>query len=125
MSSRKPDAKPRNGIRSYRAIALTSVMSTWIATCVQNLAQDNELEGCKQLHVGVVDGMGCQHFQVMITQHLQKTLGGGRRTERKTHGKAVRNHHDVHCKLGNQDDLFYVTRPKHIASILGEQGAHV
>ena len=31
---RKPDAAPRKGIRSYRAIALTSVMSKWYAACV-------------------------------------------------------------------------------------------
>ena len=29
-------------------------------------------EGWTQLHVGGADGIGCQHFQVMITQILQK-----------------------------------------------------
>ena len=31
---RKPDAAPKKGIRSYRAIALTSVMSKWYASCI-------------------------------------------------------------------------------------------
>ena len=31
---KKPDAAPTKGIRSYRAIALTSVMSEWYACCV-------------------------------------------------------------------------------------------
>ena len=30
---RKPDAAPKKVIRSYRAIALTSVMSKWYASC--------------------------------------------------------------------------------------------
>ena len=30
---RKPGAEPKNGVRSYRAIALTSVMSKWYASC--------------------------------------------------------------------------------------------
>ena len=31
---RKPDVAPKKGIRSYRAIALTSVMSKWYASCI-------------------------------------------------------------------------------------------
>ena len=31
---RKPDAAPKKGIRSYEAIALTSVMSMWHAACI-------------------------------------------------------------------------------------------
>ena len=31
---KKPDAAPTEGIRSYRAIALTSAMSKWYASCV-------------------------------------------------------------------------------------------
>ena len=34
MFPRKPGAAPKKGIRSYRAIALTSVMSKWFAACV-------------------------------------------------------------------------------------------
>ena len=31
---RKPDAEPKKRIKSYRAIALTSVMSKWYASCI-------------------------------------------------------------------------------------------
>ena len=31
---KKPDAAPSKGIRSYRAIAMTSVMSKWYPSCV-------------------------------------------------------------------------------------------
>ena len=36
---RKPDAAPKKGIRSYRAIALTSVMSKWYAACLIQLLE--------------------------------------------------------------------------------------
>ena len=50
---RKPDAAPKKGIIVYMCIALTSVMSTWCATCViLRLAKEKELEGWTQLHVG-------------------------------------------------------------------------
>ena len=32
--AKKTDAKPKQGIRSYRAIALTSVMSKWYVSCI-------------------------------------------------------------------------------------------
>ena len=31
---KKPHAKPKKGMRSYKAIALTSVFSTWYASCM-------------------------------------------------------------------------------------------
>ena len=31
---KKPDAEPKKGIKSYRAIALTSVMWKWYASCI-------------------------------------------------------------------------------------------
>ena len=40
---RKPDAEAKEGIRNYRAIALTSVMSKWYASCVTlRLEKENE-----------------------------------------------------------------------------------
>ena len=42
---RKPDAAPKKGIRSYRASALTSVMSMWYAACIiLRLENEKELE---------------------------------------------------------------------------------
>ena len=48
---RKPDAEPTKGIISYRAIALTSVMSKWYAACIV-LRLENEK---KNLQAGRVD----------------------------------------------------------------------
>ena len=70
---RKPDAAPKKGIKSYRAIALTSVMSKWYATClIQLLEKEKEPEAWKDLLVGGINGISCQHLQVMMTLLLQK-----------------------------------------------------
>ena len=70
---RKPDAAPKKGIRSYEAIALTSVMSMCHAACIiLRLVKEEEPESCKQLHVGGIDGIRCQLLQVMRTQLFQK-----------------------------------------------------
>ena len=70
---RKLDAAPKKSINSYRAIALTSVMSKWYATClIQLLEKEKEPEAWKDLHLGGIDGISCQHFQVMMAQLLQK-----------------------------------------------------
>ena len=54
---RKPDAEPKKGIRSYRAIALTSVMWKWYASCIAlRLEKEKEPESWNTLHVGGVDG---------------------------------------------------------------------
>ena len=34
LEERKPDAEPKKGIISYKAIALTSVMSKWYVSCI-------------------------------------------------------------------------------------------
>ena len=58
---RKPRAAPKKGVGSYRAISLTS-------TCViLTLEREKEAEGWIQRHVGGIDGIICQHLQVMMT----------------------------------------------------------
>ena len=64
------------GIRSFREIALTSVVSKWYATC----QKEKKLEGW--------DGIGCGLFQVTMTQLLHKHWV--RKTGGKTSGKAAR-----------------------------------
>ena len=50
---RKLDAEPKKGIRSYRAIALKSVMSKWYASCLfLRIEKEEELVRWKKLHVG-------------------------------------------------------------------------
>ena len=66
----------RKRIKSNRAMALTSVMSKWYATCIiPRLETEKEQEDMKQLLVGGIDGISCQHLQVLMTQLLQKHWG--------------------------------------------------
>ena len=39
----KPDTEPKKGIRSFRAIALTSVMSKWYASCVMMRMEEEKV----------------------------------------------------------------------------------
>ena len=70
---RKRDAAPTKGMRSYRAIALTSVMSKWYASCIfLRLEKEKETEKWENLHIGGVEEISCQHLQVMLTNVIQK-----------------------------------------------------
>ena len=54
---KKPDTAPTKGIRSYRAIALTSVMSKWYASCVLlRLEKETDPVKLRSLHMGDVTG---------------------------------------------------------------------
>ena len=67
---RRPDAEPKKGIRSLTAIALTAFVSKWYATCVVlRKEEDKEPEELKKVHVCGVNGICCQHLQVLMT-HL-------------------------------------------------------
>ena len=45
----------------------------WYATCIiLPLEREKEIEGWKRLYVGGIDGISCQHLQVLMTQLLQK-----------------------------------------------------
>ena len=89
---RKRDAVPKKEIRSCRAIALTSVMSKWYASCIiLRLEREKEPEQWKNLHVGGVDGISCQHLQVIVTNLLQKQgEWQGERNPVLRHGTVVR-----------------------------------
>ena len=70
---RKPDAEPMQGVKSYRAIALTSVMSNFYATCViLRLEKEEETEELMQLQGSGNGGISYQYLQVLMTQLLQK-----------------------------------------------------
>ena len=78
---RKPDAAPTKGIKSYRLRALTSVISKWYASCILlRLERKEEPENLRNLHLGGVYRMSCQHLQVMATNLLQKNTGNCKRT---------------------------------------------
>ena len=49
----KLDAEPKNGIRSYRAVAFIPVISKWFASCIiLRLEQEREPENCKKKKIG-------------------------------------------------------------------------
>ena len=61
---RKPDAAPAEGVRSYRAIALTSVMSKWYASYILlRLVKEKEPEKWKKLHIGGLDDWMGFHWE--------------------------------------------------------------
>ena len=64
----KPDAEPHKGIRSYRAIAVTSVMSNGTHLALFFVWKRKEPESWKKLHVGRIEGISCQHLQVIMTE---------------------------------------------------------
>ena len=90
---RKQDAEPKKGIRSCRAIALTSVVSTW---CMQK----KRLGEWKQMNVGGIEGISCQHLQVMTTQSIQKHWEWQEDRKNVWHGSE--NKTDVHRQYGHQ-----------------------
>ena len=99
---RKPDGAPEKGIRSYRAIALTSVMSKWFASCILLfLEKEKELVKLKNLHVGGMDGIRCQHLQVLVANLLGRARRKKFRDETWYSGKTD----NVPGKLGHQDGL--------------------
>ena len=57
---RKLDVEPKKGNRSYRAIALTLIMSKWFASCVILRSEhESEPETWKKLRVGGMNGISC------------------------------------------------------------------
>ena len=48
-------------------------MSKWYVSCIiLRLEKEKEPESLKKLHLGGIDGITCQHLQVVMTQLLQK-----------------------------------------------------
>ena len=121
---RKPDAAPTKEIRSYRAIALTSVMSKWYASCIiLRLEKEKQPEKWKNLHVGGVDGMSCQHMHEMVTNLLQKHW------EWKEEKNPVMKHGTVvkpTMYLASLDikTAFDEAEPKHAAKIMDNHNTH-
>ena len=102
---RKPDAEPKKGIQGYRAIALTSVMSKWYASCVVMLLErENEPEAWEKLVVGGINNTSCQHLEVMTTNLLHKHWEW---QENRSHEKSwmCGTADDVSCQLGHQHCL--------------------
>ena len=62
---RKGCAAKKKVIRSYRTIALTSVMSKWYASCIiLRLEKEKEPESWKKLHVGGMKAQAASTWKV-------------------------------------------------------------
>ena len=122
---RKLDAEPKKGIRSYRAIALSSVMSRWCASCViLRLEKEKEPEIWKTLHIGGVEGKSCQHLQVMITNLLQKHWDWQEeRNPMLKRGSVVRP--TMYLASLDIKTAFDEARPKHVAKIMDNHDTHM
>ena len=109
----------RRRSKSNETLALTSVMSKWYATCIiPRLEKDREPEETKQVQVGGIDGISCQHLQVLMTQSATKALGIARsRGKNMWHGSARRL--TMYASMDIKTALD-VARPKHVAKFLGD-----
>ena len=90
-------------------------MSKWYASCLLlRLEKEKEHGKCKNLHVGGVDGISCQHLQVMVTNLPQKHWE--RLEERNPvmrHGTEVRP--TRYLAILEIKTAFEVAKPKHVA----------
>ena len=124
VSLRKLVVEPKKGIRSYRAIALTSVFSKWYAPCIiLRLEQEREPENWKKPHVGGLNGISCQHLQEVATNLLQKHWEWQEdRTPMLRHvsvGRPTMYLASMHVKTA-----FDEARPRHVAKIMENQETH-
>ena len=120
----KPDAAPKKEIRSYWAIALTSVMSKWHTSCIiLHLEKEREPENCNNLHIGGVESISCQHLQVMMANLLQKHWEWqDERNPSLRHGSAVRP--TMYLASLDMKTAIDETKPKHVAKILDSHATH-
>ena len=103
---RKPDAAPTKGIRSYRAIALTSVMSKWYVSCILLRLEKEK-----------------SHLQVMVTNLLQKHWEW--QEERNLvmrHGTVVRP--TMYMASLDIKTAVDEAKPKHVAKIMDNHNTH-
>ena len=121
---RKPEAEPRKGIKGYQAIALTSVMSKWYASCVMMLVEREPVpEVWNRLVVGGINNRSCQHLQVMMTNLLPKHWEWQENREpMKKHGCVVRP--TIFRASFDIMTAFDDARPKHVANKTEKQSIH-
>ena len=113
----------RKGIRGHRAAALTSAMLKWYRHMYNSAYGKREPEEWKQSHVGGVDGISCQHFQAMITQLRQKHWEWHEDKRRDVwHG--IEKTPAMYTASMDNKAAFDVARPRHSATMLGEQDTH-
>ena len=119
---RKPDAEQKKGIESYRAIALTSVMSTLYATCIALAAGDRE-------RAGGIEAVPCWRYQLPASAGDDETptaeilrMAGG--PKEKMSGMEVRGPTMYVVPSMDVKTASDVAKPRRIAKIVDGQGAH-
>ena len=118
----KPDVETKKGIKGYRAVALTSVMSKWYATCILSCVLKKEKETMMQLYVGDIDNISCQHLHLLMTQLQKHWESQEDRCKNMGHGSERRpmmyvSSIDIKTTCG-------VARPKHLSKIMEDQDVH-
>ena len=91
--------------------------------CYPSLVKQNEPESSKKLHVGGIEGISCQHFQVMMTNLLQKHWEW--REDRRPmikHGVVKRP--TMYLASLDIKTAFDVARQKGIARIMEDHNVH-
>ena len=79
-------------------------MSKWYASCILlRVEKGKEPEKWKDLHVGGLDGISCQHLQVLSTNLLQKHW----------EWQEERNPVLRHCKYNTSNDMFSRCKSAH------------
>ena len=87
------------------------------------LDKEKEPENWKNLHVGEVDGISCQHLQVMMTNSLQKRWEWQEaRNHILRHGSVVRP--TMYLASLDIKTAFNEAKPKHVAQILDCHDTH-
>ena len=121
---KEPDAAPTFGIKSYKAIALTSVMSKWYASCeLLRMEKEKEPRLLRSLHMGGVDGKRCQHLHILMTNFLQKHLEWQEeRHPVMKHGTEARP--TMYLASLNIRTAFDEAKPKHVARIFDDHNTH-
>ena len=103
---RKPDAAPTQRIRSYRAIAMTSIMSKWYASCVL-LRREMEKRAWKveELAHGWCERDKLPTPTGVDHEFIAKTLGMARRKKFSDETWYSGQADDVFGKLGHKNSL--------------------
>ena len=93
------DAEPSQGIRSYRAIAVTSVLLKWYATCI--ILHFESEKGARRM-AATARGMGRWGLEASVIAETMRVSG---RVKERQLARQRTMTHDAYCKDGHQDGL--------------------
>ena len=91
-------------------IKFTATLATWHVEMVRILyysspGEQKELESWKKSYVRGIEGVSCQHFQVMVTNLLQKLWEWQRGQKTNDEARLCDTTHKVLGEYGHQDGL--------------------